>query len=63
MSDQQDTSSIADVEQVFAVLKLATRGQRDAYRWDVHSPTEEDDPDLLVMTRLSNSSHLFPTQD
>jgi hypothetical protein len=63
MTDDRDISSMAEVEQVFAVLKLSTREQRDAYRWDVFSPIEEDDPNLLVMTRLSNSSRGFPTQD
>ena len=63
MSNDPDVNSMADVEHVFDVLRLTTREQRNAYRWDVFSPVEEDDPNLLVMTRLSNSSRGFPTQD
>ena len=63
MTNDRDIDSMADVEQVFDVLKLTTREQRNAYRWDVFSPVEEDDPNLLVMTRLSNSSRGFPIQD
>ena len=63
MTIDPDVNSMADVEHVFDVLKLTTSEQRNAYRWDVFLPMEEEDPNLLVMTRLSNSSRGFPTQD
>jgi hypothetical protein len=52
-----------DVEQLFNVLHLTTREEREGYHWDVYSERETVDPDVLVITRLSNSSVPFPIQD
>ena len=63
MARHENPGDLEDIQRVYEVLHLVSREEREVYRWDPTSPLEDTDPDLVVMTRLSNSSRPFPVRE